>query len=85
MIITFSRWGRKKAIICAAVVFTVGAIVMGAAPTKEVLLVGRIVLGMGIGKSHTRLWDSLGTKLVLNNAPRYGQYVCSCVHGRDQS
>ena len=53
MIITYSRWGRKKAIICAAVVFTVGAIVMGAAPNKEVLLVGRIVLGMGIGNSQS--------------------------------
>ena len=49
MPLAFTRWGRKKAIISAAVVFTVGAIVMGAAPNKEVLLVGRIVLGMGIG------------------------------------
>ena len=35
MPLAFTRWGRKKAIISAAVVFTVGAIVMGAAPNKE--------------------------------------------------
>ena len=50
-----ARWGRKVAIICAAIVFTIGAIVMGASPNKEVLLVGRIILGMGIGRFITVL------------------------------
>ena len=44
-----ARLGRKPAIIIAAVVFTAGAVTMGAAGNKEVLLVGRIILGMGIG------------------------------------
>ena len=43
------RFGRKPAIIAASLVFTAGAIIMGASPSKEVLLVGRVVLGMGIG------------------------------------
>ena len=43
------RLGRKPAIIMAAVIFTAGAVTMGAANNKEVLLVGRIILGMGIG------------------------------------
>ena len=43
------RFGRKPAIVLAAVVFTAGAVLMGAAGTKEVLLGGRIVLGAGIG------------------------------------
>ena len=42
------RFGRKPAIIGSAVVVTAGAITMGAAGTKEILLVGRIILGMGI-------------------------------------
>ena len=48
------RLGRKPAIIIAAVVFTAGAITMGAAGNKEVLLVGRIILGMGIGSWRNR-------------------------------
>jgi len=43
------RFGRKPAVLLASVVFTLGSIVMAATPNKEVLLVGRIVVGMGIG------------------------------------
>ena len=43
-------FGRKKTIMLASFVFTIGAFVMGAAPSKEVLLIGRIVVGMGIGE-----------------------------------
>ncbi|XP_067684460.1 proton myo-inositol cotransporter-like [Haliotis asinina] len=41
--------GRRRAIMAASVVFTIGALVMGAAPDKELLLVGRIIVGIGIG------------------------------------
>ncbi|XP_071082979.1 proton myo-inositol cotransporter-like [Haliotis cracherodii] len=41
--------GRRRTIMAASVVFTMGAVVMGAAPDKEVLLVGRIIIGIGIG------------------------------------
>ncbi|XP_059351889.1 proton myo-inositol cotransporter-like isoform X3 [Daphnia carinata] len=43
------RLGRKPVILAASVVFTVGSIIMGAADGKEVLLAGRIVVGIGIG------------------------------------
>ena len=44
------RVGRKPVILAASVVFAIGSIVMGAADGKEVLLAGRIVVGIGIGK-----------------------------------
>jgi len=44
-----NRFGRRPAILFASLVFTVGAITMGASPNKEVLLIGRIIVGMGIG------------------------------------
>jgi len=43
------RFGRKKAIIVGSFLFTVGAVVMGAADSKEVLLVGRLIVGGGLG------------------------------------
>ncbi len=42
-------FGRKPVILSASVVFTAGAVVMGVALSKEVLLVGRLIVGMGIG------------------------------------
>lgn len=42
--------GRKKVMLLAALVFTAGAVVMGIANSKEVLLVGRMIVGLGIGE-----------------------------------
>jgi len=42
--------GRKKVMLLAATVFTVGAVVMAVSGSKEVLLVGRVIVGLGIGK-----------------------------------
>ena len=41
--------GRKPVLIISSVVFTAGAVLMAAAPMKEVLLAGRVVVGLGIG------------------------------------
>lgn len=43
------RFGRRNIVILAAVVFGVGAIVAGLAPTAIVLVVGRIILGLAVG------------------------------------
>ncbi|VDQ00051.1 unnamed protein product, partial [Trichobilharzia regenti] len=43
------RIGRKAVILIASVVFTVGAVVMGASYSKICLLVGRLIVGLGIG------------------------------------
>jgi SP family myo-inositol transporter-like MFS transporter 13 len=42
--------GRKPVILLGSLVFTAGSVIMGLANAKEVLLVGRIVVGVGIGK-----------------------------------
>jgi SP family myo-inositol transporter-like MFS transporter 13 len=42
--------GRKRVVMVASVFFTAGAVVMGTAPNKEVLLIGRMISGCGLGK-----------------------------------
>ena len=41
--------GRKKVILIADVLFTVGAIVMAFSPTINVLILGRLLIGLGVG------------------------------------
>ncbi|KAL5716283.1 Sugar transporter [Ranunculus cassubicifolius] len=42
-------YGRKKSIIIADIIFTVGAILMSAASTPLVIIIGRGVIGIGVG------------------------------------
>ncbi|GAB2233295.1 hypothetical protein Drorol1_Dr00002514, partial [Drosera rotundifolia] len=42
-------YGRKKATLSADVVFAVGSIVMAAAPDPYVLILGRLLVGLGVG------------------------------------
>ena len=48
-----SRLGRKKMILSAAFVFTVGSVIMAIAWEKYSLLVGRFIAGAGIGYAST--------------------------------
>ncbi|KAK6174955.1 hypothetical protein SNE40_013506 [Patella caerulea] len=41
--------GRKKTIMTASVMFTTGAIIMAVCKSKIILLVGRVVVGIGLG------------------------------------
>ncbi|KAI9115031.1 hypothetical protein K1719_014044 [Acacia pycnantha] len=42
-------YGRKKATLIADVIFTIGSVVMAAAPNPHVLIFGRLFVGLGIG------------------------------------
>jgi len=41
--------GRKKVIIFADILFTAGSVIMAFAPTIAVLMVGRLIIGFGVG------------------------------------
>src|SRR5262245_31310260 len=41
--------GRRRTIILAAVLFTVGAAIEAAAPGSTILVIGRLVVGLGVG------------------------------------
>ncbi|CAL1594808.1 unnamed protein product [Knipowitschia caucasica] len=41
--------GRRRCILLASFIFSLGGLLLSLAPNKEVLLVGRIVVGLGIG------------------------------------
>ena len=42
-------FGRRKTIVCASILFMVGAIVMAIAQNFAVLLIGRLITGLGVG------------------------------------
>ena len=48
-------FGRKKVVMLGSVIFTAGAVVMCASPNKYVLLVGRLIVGTGLGRVFIRL------------------------------
>ncbi|CAK8531438.1 unnamed protein product [Lathyrus sativus] len=43
------KMGRKKTILVADVVFMLGAIVMAIAPVPWVIIIGRVLVGLGVG------------------------------------
>lgn len=45
------QYGRRKCIMLASFIFTVGGVILSVAPDKAVLLIGRLTVGLGIGKS----------------------------------
>ncbi|XP_052125870.1 proton myo-inositol cotransporter [Frankliniella occidentalis] len=85
------KWGRRRTILTAAVIFTVGSLIMGFATNKEMLLAGRIVVGVGVGLA------SMSTPMYMAEccAPKYrgvlvtiytlgatsGQFVAGIVSG----
>ena len=85
------RLGRKVTILAASVVFTVGAAVMGASSSKEVLMVGRATVGAGIGLASMTVPIYIaesaptrfrGTLVVCNIVfTTFGQFVAGCVCG----
>ena len=42
-------YGRRRVILFADVAFTIGSILMGYADTVEMLMLGRIIVGLGVG------------------------------------
>lgn len=47
-------FGRRAAILLASALFTAGSAVLAAANSKETLLAGRLVVGLGIGEFRLR-------------------------------
>ena len=83
--------GRKPTLLIASVVFTVGAIVMGVAWYAWILLVGRVVVGIGIGFAAMAVPMYIaemapakmrGSMVVVNNLGiTGGQFVATVVDG----
>ena len=42
-------YGRKPVIMVADVMFTIGSIIMGYAQTINMLIIGRVIVGLGVG------------------------------------
>ena len=49
------RYGRRPTILVASVTFTVGSFFMGMASGKFMLLLGRFIVGIGIGENERKV------------------------------
>ena len=47
------KWGRRKTIILLAVAFFIGALVCVFTPNFEIMVVGRVILGLAVGGAST--------------------------------
>ncbi|MGV7354900.1 MFS transporter, partial [Mycobacterium kansasii] len=83
-------YGRKRSTLLADGVFIVGAIVMGLAPDPAVLIVGRFLVGLGIGLASVcapvYISEAAPTEvrggLVSTNVLMitFGQFISYCVN-----
>jgi len=67
------NFGRKKSILISDVLFFIGAIVMALAPSPWFLIVGRILVGLGVGMA------SMTAPLYISEASPHnirGALVC---------
>ena len=84
-----SRFGRRPMIILASIVFTAGAMLLAVAGSYQILLIGRVIVGLGVGvASHTvpmyiaeaAPTHMRGTLVTLNNIfIVLGQVIASLV------
>lgn len=56
------RFGRKKAILLADFLFFAGSVIMAAATSPAILLVGRVFVGLGVGMA------SMASPLYISEA-----------------
>ena len=85
------KLGRRVTILLASFLFLLGSVVMGCAPGREVLLVGRLIVGGGVGLasntvplyiSECSTPESRGVLVTMNNvAITGGQLVAGLVCG----
>ncbi len=86
-----SRYGRKPVILFGSLVFSCGAVLLGFAVDKGMLLAGRFILGIGVGLTSTTIpmyiaesapAEKRGFLVTLNNVfITGGQMVASIVDG----
>lgn len=58
-------FGRRVCILLASFFFTVGGIVLSTAPGKEAFLTGRLIVGVGLGKTRSAWSPSVSLSLSL--------------------
>ncbi|AES64501.1 inositol transporter [Medicago truncatula] len=70
------KMGRKKTILMADVVFVAGALVMAAAPAPWVIIIGRLLVGLGVGAaSMTEHWFAVCTNGLLITGGQFLSYL----------
>lgn len=83
--------GRRPVVLISSVIFIFGAITMAVAQSFEVLIVGRFIVGLGVGSASTSMpvfvseaapSDERGVLVTcVNLAVTFGQFIAAVISG----
>jgi len=88
---TSDYFGRRPVILISSVVFAVGSLLMAFAESYDILLVGRFIVGLGVGAASTSMpvfvseaapSEQRGMLVTcVNLATTGGQFIAACISG----
>ena len=74
------RFGRRRALLINVLIFTIATFFAAAAPTMEILICCRFLMGIGLGATMPGCYAAFPEYLTPNIRGKYSGYILSLIH-----